>query len=29
VTLGDAAVRTDRDGKFEINGHGDAIGLRG
>jgi len=29
VTLGDAAVRTDRDGKFEINGHGDTIGLRG
>src|ERR1035437_7431473 len=28
VTLGAAAVRPDRDGKFEINGHGDTIGLR-
>jgi hypothetical protein len=28
VTLGDVTVRTDRYGKFQINGHGDAIGLR-
>jgi hypothetical protein len=28
VTLGDAVVRTDHDGKFQISGQGDAIGLR-
>ncbi len=28
VTLEDIEVRTDRNGKFQINGHGDAIGLR-
>ena len=28
VTLGDVVVRTDHDGKFQISGHGDAIGLR-
>ncbi len=28
VTLEDVVVRTDHDGKFQISGHGDAIGLR-
>ncbi len=28
VTLGDVVVRTDHDGKFQISGQGDAIGLR-
>jgi hypothetical protein len=28
VTLGDRVVRTDRDGRFEISGSGDAIGFR-
>lgn len=28
VTLGDVVVRTDHDGKFQISGHGDTIGLR-
>ncbi|MDO8431026.1 MAG: putative glycoside hydrolase [Candidatus Binatus sp.] len=28
VTLEDVEVRTDRDGKFQISGHGGAIGLR-
>src|SRR5271166_325025 len=28
VTLGEAVVRTDHDGKFQISGEGDAIGLR-
>lgn len=28
VTLGEVEVRTDHDGKFQISGHGDAIGLR-
>jgi hypothetical protein len=28
VTLGDVVVRTDHDGRFQIGGHGDTIGLR-
>ena len=28
VTLGDVVVRTDHDGKFQISGQGDAVGIR-